>query len=109
MPTGKVLQLKGDLVEICTRSEGQNSTYGWMDYQQISLEFATFWDGSPRGWDVAREGQAGRYPVEPKPPAPLAVSSRSFTQVAWGVMIFSMMSWQILLPAGRLIAASLVL
>ena len=25
-------------------SEGENRTYGWMDYQQISLEFATFWD-----------------------------------------------------------------
>src|ERR1044071_6662061 len=48
-------------------------------------------------------------PVDPNPPAPRTVSSRSVAHAASGVMICSMINWQILLPAGRLIVSSPVL
>ena len=40
----------------------------------------------------ASEGKRGFYPVEPKPPAPRAVSLNSSDHAAVGVAIFSMIS-----------------
>ena len=64
---------------------------------------------SNRDEPCCRSDLVHHYPVDPKPPAPRAVSSSSVAQSASGVMICSTINWQILLPPGSLMTSSLVL
>gem|GEM_PF-5451483 len=107
MPTAELLQKRGVFVEICRANEVKTVRTADL-ITNNSYTNSTFWEVGC-GLQCCDLTLPCGYPVEPKPPAPRAVSSRSFAQAACGVMIFSMMSWQILLPAESWIAVSLVL